>query len=84
MHNVIHIPLASDRRGRTHRTFRFKRGMVVQGLRKEYKNGTPVTMRDIVSVPVKRRGEWNMRDMLNLRSVEALWVAYNRAEGKVA
>lgn len=78
MHNTVHLPLADG----TVRTFHYKRPMVVAGLRHDYKNGSPVTQRDIVATPVKRRGEWNMRDMLNLRSVEALWTAYRRAEGK--
>lgn len=35
---------------------------------------------DYVPVPVSRPGSFPLRDMLNLRSVEALWVANNRAQ----
>jgi len=77
-HNVIHVPLANG----DVRTFKYRTPMVVDGIRREYKNGDPVTLRDIVHRPVKSQGTFPLRDMLNLRSVEALWVAYNRAEGK--
>lgn len=75
-HNVVHIPLPNGRV----RTFTYKRPTVVQGLRKEYKNSDPVRLADIVATPIKKRGDWRIGDMLNLRSVEALWIAYKRAE----
>jgi hypothetical protein len=54
--------------------------MTIQTVRADYKNGAPITMRDITTVPVKRHGSWPVADMLNLSSVTALWTAYKRAE----
>jgi hypothetical protein len=58
--------------------------MMVPGLSAKYKNGTVVIPQNIIAVPVKRRGEWALRDMLNLRSVEALWVGYKQAEKRLS
>lgn len=43
----------------------------------------PITMRDIIRVPVKRSGVWNLGDMLSQKSVGNLFTAYNRAEAAV-
>lgn len=38
-----------------------------------------LTTRDIITVPVNyQRGKWNLGDMLNLKSIEALWTVHTR------
>lgn len=65
------------------RRFHFRAPMMIDIVSPLYKNGTPITPRDIVSAPVRRSGEWNFGDMLNQDSIGALFVAYNRAEAVV-
>lgn len=36
----------------------------------------PIRLSDLVWAPVRRNGSFPLRDMLNLRSVEALWLVH--------
>ena len=65
------------------RRFNYRDPMTIAVVDPEVDRGRPprdIKLRDIVWARVKRNGEFPLRDMLNLRSVEALWVANNRAE----
>lgn len=62
------------------RRMQYRAPMMIDIVSPAYKNGTPVTPRDIISAPVRRSGEWNLGDMLNQDSIGALFLAFTRAE----
>jgi len=59
----------------------------VQIVNPTIKRGIPprdLTMADIITVPVKRPGTWNLGDMLSHDSVVALWRAHTAAEKRTS
>lgn len=62
----------------------YKAPMMVDIVDPTIRRGTPprdITMADIISVPVKRSGTWNLGDMLSFDAIRNLWIADNIAKG---